>query len=328
MSDSVAADGQGQLPQWVVDRARAEIDNGNTVFAASHHPAVTRGSVDRTFIDLLHTLYSTELYLDKFYRIYTDDPVQAAANLGLKDKSCILGGAGALADAGVKYIFTGHGGAMSISEVTTTNGADMFDVMTGSLVNASAGVRFATLSKGVNNMKEQRAEFSADMVTSAEGVESVEAAAHAALKKQMVTEVDYAINTAEKVIAYLIPAIKPNIQQLVRDIDLAVLVPDMAGLFNLLGGTISSVKNDLAAQYVGPLFDILGNSAKLHNIIVDIRSALEKMDFNGQDLYGFLTDVFIAIQKGDGKTPPSVEGFFAALRNQEPNACRRYQLLR
>ena len=63
MSDSVAADGQGQMTQWVVDKAKAEIANGHTVFAASHHPAVTRGSVDRTFIDLLHTIAGLQIDL-------------------------------------------------------------------------------------------------------------------------------------------------------------------------------------------------------------------------------------------------------------------------
>lgn len=74
MSDSVAADGMGQMSRWVIDTAKTEIDKGNTVFAASHHPAVTRSSVDRVFIDLLHTLYNATLYLDKAYRLYTADP--------------------------------------------------------------------------------------------------------------------------------------------------------------------------------------------------------------------------------------------------------------
>ena len=318
MSDSVAADGQGQMTQWVVDQAKSGINSGKTVFAASHHPIVTRSSVDRIFIDLLHTLSNVELELGGKFKIYTNDPDQAAASLGLVDRTCVLNNSGALLDAGVKYLFSGHGGTLSVSGTSTTNGAQLYDIMSGSLVNASASVRYTTLYKGTDNMKQQRAEFTTDMITSAQGVDSVEQAAHAALKAYMPTEVDNAINTAEKVIAHLIPAIKPNIQNLVRNLDLAALVPDMAGLFNVLGGTIQDVKNDLASSYVGPLFDILGNSTKLHNIITDLRSALEAMDFNGQDLYGFLTDVFITIQKGDGKTPASVEGIFEAFRNKEP----------
>lgn len=319
MSDSVGANGTGQMSQWVIDTAKTEIDKGNTVFASSHHPAVTRSSVDRVFIDLLHTLYNTTLYLDKGYRLYTADPDAAAKSLGLVDRTCIPGAkASALGDAGVKYIFTGHAGQLSISDGTTNNGAEYKDIMSGSLVNASAAVRYTTLYKAVSGMKEQPADTRTDVIKSAAGVADIEAAAHAALKKQMPNEVDYAINTAENVIAYLIPAMKPNVQQLVRDIDLAALVPDMATLFNMLGGTISSVKNDLANEYVGPLFDILSNRAKLHAVIVDVRSALEKMDFNGQDFYSFLTDVFITLQKCDGKTPDSVEGFFNALRNKEP----------
>lgn len=55
-------------------------------------------------------------------------------------------------------------------------------------------------------------------------------------QKQMPKEVDYAIEVAEKVIAHLIPAIKPNVQQIVRDIDIAALAPDYAGVINLIGG--------------------------------------------------------------------------------------------
>lgn len=314
MSDSVAADGQGQMTQWVVDKAKAEIANGNTVFAASHHPAVTRGSVDRTFIDLLHTLAGLEIDLGGKTKIYTNDPDQAAASLGLVDRTCILSNAGALADAGVKYLFTGHAGTLSISGMTTTNGAQMYDVMSGSLVNASSSVRYTTLSKASAGMKEQRAEFKTDMIASAAGVDNVEQAAHAALQKQMSTEVDYAIEVAEKVIAHLIPAIKPNIQTLVRNLDLAALgvsIPSIAD------GVVQDIKNDLASSYIPPLLDLL-STTRLHNVIVDVRRALEAMDFNGQSFYGFLTDIFVTIQKGDGKTPAAVEGIFSALRNQEP----------
>lgn len=317
MSDSVAADGKGQMTQWVVDQAKAGINSGKTVFAASHHPVVTRSSVDRTFIDLLHTLSNVELELGGKFKIYTNDPDQAAASLGLVDRTCVLNNSGALLDAGVKYLFSGHAGTLSVSSASTTNGAQLYDIMSGSLVNASASVRYTTLYKGTDNMKQQRAEFTTDMITSAQGIDSVEKAAHAALKAYMPTEVDNAITTTEKVIAHLIPAIKPNIQNLVRSLDLAALgvsLPNIPGI----DGIVQDVKNDLASSYVGPLFDILGNSTKLHNIITDIRSALEAMDFNGQDLYGFLTDVFITIQKGDGKTPPSIEGIFEALRNKEP----------
>ena len=318
MSDSVAADGTGQMTQWVVDQAKAGIDSGKTVFAASHHPIVTRSSVDRVFIDLLHTMAGVELELGGTFRIYTDDPDRAAANLGLVDRSCVLSNSDALLDAGVKYLFSGHGGTLSVSGASTTSGAELYDIMSGSLVNASASVRYTTLYKGTDNMKQQRAEFTTDMITSAQGVSSVEQAAHAALKAYMPTEVDNAVATAEKVIAYLIPALKPNIQNLVRNIDIAALAPDISGLMGIIGGTLQDVKNDLASSYVASLFDTLGNSAKLHNIITDIRSTLEVMDFNGQDLYGFLTDVFITIQKGDGKTPASIEGIFEAFRNKEP----------
>ena len=295
------------MTQWVVDKAKAEIANGHTVFAASHHPAVTRGSVDRTFIDLLHTIAGLQIDLGGMKKLYTNDPDQAAASLGLLDDTYIIPSNGvnpaALADAGVKFLFTGHAGQLSISGYSTNNGAQMYDVMSGSLVNASSSVRFTTLSKASAGMKEQRAEFTTSMIASADGVANVEQAAHAAFQKQMPKEVDYAIEVAEKVIAHLIPAIKPNVQQIVRDIDIAALAPDYAGVINLIGGTVQTVKNDLASQYVGPLFDLLGNSAKLHSVIMDVRSALEAMDFNGRSFYAFLTDIFVTIQKATAKRP-------------------------
>ena len=318
MSDSVASDGKGQMTQWVVDNAKAEISSGKTVFAASHHPIVTRGSVDRTFIDLLHTLAAVEIDLGGKKKIFTENPVQAAQKLNLVDRSCVLDGMGnALIDAGVKYLFSGHGGTLSVAGATTTNGGQLYDIMSGSLVNASASVRYTTLYRGTDKMKQQRAEFTTDMITSANGIDNVEATAHAALKKQMPKEVDYAVDKAEKVITYIIPAIKPNVQKIVRELDIAALVPSISGLMGVIGGEIQNVKNDLSKGYIGPLFDVIGNPQKLHNIIVDLRSALEHMDFNGQDLYGFLTDVFVTIQKGDGKAPTSVEGIFQSIRDKD-----------
>lgn len=321
MSDSVAANGQGQLTQWAVTQAQSAVASGNTVFAASHHPVVGRGSVDRTFMDLLNTLSGVTLNLGGTnFRLYTNDPAQAAASLGLVDDTRILPANGAdpaaLADAGVKYVFTGHGCTMSIAGYTTTNGAQMYDVMTGSLVGSGSGVRYATLNKGVDNMKQQRAEFSTEMLTAAAGVPDVQAAAHDALAADMPNQVDDAIATAEAVIGHLLPAIKPNVQQIVRDIDIGALAPEYAGILDLIGGTIDSVKNDLNNSYVSPLFDLLSVS-RIHSVIADVRAALEQMDFNGRDFYGFLADIFGAIQRGDGVTPDSVEGIFDALRNGE-----------
>lgn len=324
MSDSVAANGQGQLTQWAVSQAQSAVAKGNTVFAASHHPVVGRGSVDRTFMDLLNTLHGVQLDLaGSTLRLYTDDPAQAAASLGLVDDTRILPENGAdpaaLADAGVKYVFTGHGCTMSIAGYTTTNGAELYDVMTGSLVGSGSGVRFATLNKGTDGMKQQRAEFSAAMLTSAAGVPDVQAAAHDALAAYMPTEVDDAIAKAEDLVGHLLPAILPNVQQFVRDVDIGALAPEYAGVLDLIGGTITTVKNDLNNQYLAPLFGLL-SVQKIHNIISDVRAALEQMDFNGRDFYGFLADIFGAIQRGDGVTPDSVEGIFDALRNGDADA--------
>lgn len=314
MSDSVAADGEGQLTQWVVDQAKSAVSAGSTVFAASHHPAVTRSSVDRVFIDLLHTMAGLTLNIGgSLTQLYTNDPDQAAADLGLQDTTCILStngvDSGALADAGVKYLFSGHGGTLSISQATTTTGAQMYDVMAGSLVNASASVRYATLSKAAAGMKQQRAEFTTDML----GDDAFASAAHDALEAQMPAEVDYAIEVVEKVFGHLLPAILPNLQSLVRNLDLAALGVDLGALEGIASGTITDIKNDLASSYLVDLFNLL-SVTKLHNIIADVRSALEKMDFNGQNLYAFLADIFTTIQRGDGKTPASVQGFFDALK--------------
>lgn len=322
MSDSVAANGCGQLPQWVVDQASTAISGGSTVFAASHHPAVGRGSVDKTFIDLLNTIRNVNLNLGGTnYSLYTEDVASVAASLGLVDDTRILPENGAdpatLADAGVKYLFTGHGHTMSIAGYTTTNGAQMYDVMTGSLVGSGSGVRFATLNKGVDGMKEQRAEFSANMLASAAGVSDVQTAAHDALAAYMPNQVDGAIDTALRVITHLLGAVKPNVQNLVRTIDLEALGLIDGTVASLAGSALENVKSDLASQYVENLFGILNNETKLRNIVTDILDALEQMDFNGRDFYGFLADIFGAIQRGDGKTPTSVEGIFNALRNGE-----------
>lgn len=318
MSDSVAAAGQGQITQWAVNQARSAISSGSTVFAASHHPAVGRGSVDRTFIDLLNTMSGVALNLaGTNFRLYTEDVNTVVASLGLVDDTRILPENGAdpaaLADAGVKYLFTGHGYTMSIAGYTTTNGAQMYDVMTGSLVGSGSGVRYATLNKGVSGMKEQRAEFTTEMLTTAAGVPDVQAAAHDALAADMPNQVENAVTVALDVVDHLLQAIEPNVKIIVRDIDLAALAPDYAWAINLIGGTITTIKSDLNNTYVTQLFDIL-SKAKLRAIVDDALAALEQMDFNGRDFYGFLADIFGAIQRGDGVTPASVEGIFDALR--------------
>lgn len=318
MSDSVAANGQGQLTQWAVNQASSAISSGSTVFAASHHPAVGRGSVDRTFMDLLNTMSGVVLNLGGTeYKLYTNDVGQAVSSLGLADDTRILPENGAdpaaLADAGVKYLFTGHGYTMSIAGYTTTSGAQMYDVMTGSLVGSGSGVRYATLNKGVSGMKEQRAEFTTEMLTTAAGVPDVQAAAHDALAADMPNQVENAVTVALDVVDHLLQAIEPNVKIIVRDIDLAALAPDYAWAINLIGGTITTIKSDLNNTYVTQLFDIL-SKAKLRAIVDDALAALEQMDFNGRDFYGFLADIFGAIQRGDGVTPASVEGIFDALR--------------
>lgn len=322
MSDSVAANGQGQLTQWAVTQAQSAVASGNTVFAASHHPVVGRGSVDRTFMDLLNTLSGVTLNLGGTdFRLYTNDPAQAAASIGLVDDTRILPANGAdpaaLADAGVKYVFTGHGCTMSIAGYTTTNGAQMYDVMTGSLVGSGSGVRFATLNKGTDGMKQQRAEFSTEMLTSAAGVPDVQAAAHDALAADMPNQVDDAIDTALAVVMHVIPALIPNVQNLVRNIDLAALNVEVPSIAN---DAVQDIKNQLASGYATTLLNTLGNQTKLENIVSDVRSALEQMDFNGRDFYGFLADIFGAIQRGDGVTPDSIEGIFDALRNGESDS--------
>lgn len=321
MSDSVAANGQGQLPQWAVNQASSAISSGSTVFAASHHPAAGRGSVERTFMDLLNTMSGVVLNLGGTeYKLYTNDVGQAVSSLGLVDDTRILPENGAdptaLADAGVKYLFTGHGYTMSIAGYTTTNGAQMYDVMTGSLVGSGSGVRYATLNKGVSGMKEQRAEFTTEMLTTAAGVPDVQTAAHDALAAYMPTEVENAIDVALQVVKHLLNAIKPNVQYLVRTLDLKALGLIDSTIENLAGGTLDTVKSDLASQYVENLFGILNNETKLRNVVNDVLDALEQMNFNGRDFYGFLADIFGAIQRGDGKTPSSVEAVFDALRNE------------
>ena len=318
MSDSVAANGEGQLPQWAVEQAKSIAGEGDTVFAASHYPAVSRSSVDKTFIDLLHTLSNLTIELGGTFKLYTEDPDTAAASLGLRDNTRIMEKNGAspaaLADSGVKFLFTGHSGALTISQLTTTSGAQLYDVMSGSLVNSSASVRYATLSKGTDGMKQQRAEFATEMITSASGVEDVQSAAHAALKGAMPAMVDDAIAKVKKVIAHLLPAIEPNVKNLITNIDLGALGVQLPDILNPI---ISQVKGDLNNKYVDPLFDAL-NADQIAKVIDDLRTALEALDYNGQDLYGLLADIFGTIARGDGKTPDSLQGIFDAIIHNDP----------
>lgn len=318
MSDSVAANDEGQMTQWVVNQAKSAVSKGDTVFAASHYPAITRGSVDRTFIDLLHTLANVTLNMGGEFKLYTEDPDIQAENLGLADHTQIMEENGvspaALADAGVKYLFTGHAGALTINPVTSTNGAQMYDVMSGSLVNASASVRYTTLSKGTSGMKQERAEFTTEMITSASGVADVQAAAHAALKSAMPAKVEDAVDKVKALLAHLLPAIEPNVKNIVTNIDLAALGVDLP---SALSGVVSDVKRDLNNDYVTPLFGIL-TADRISAVIDDVLEALEAMTFNGQDFYGLLTDVFTTIDRGDGQTPSSLQGIFDAITQNKP----------
>lgn len=57
------------------------------------------------------------------------------------------------ADAGMRYIFTGHFHGQDIASITTENGNHLYDIMTGSLSTAPSPIRIVTLNKDVDSIE-------------------------------------------------------------------------------------------------------------------------------------------------------------------------------
>ena len=109
-----------ELLAWILVQLAEAKERGDTVIAQMHHGIIPHFSMQTTlFADYL---------VDNFE---TAGPV--------------------LADAGLRYIFTGHMHAQSISKLDTEAGNTLYDIQTGSLVTYPSPVRYTSLTKGINS---------------------------------------------------------------------------------------------------------------------------------------------------------------------------------
>ena len=111
------------LLPWVKQRVEEANENGKTVIGLMHHGLVPH--------------FSKEAELLSEYVV--DDWQEAASTL---------------ADAGMRYIFTGHMHANDIAEYTSVNGNKIYDLETGSLAAYGSPVRTVTIQRD-QTMKDQ-----------------------------------------------------------------------------------------------------------------------------------------------------------------------------
>lgn len=105
------------LMPWVVEQIKAAEAEGDTVVGLMHHGVVPHFEGEE---DLLY-----EYVVDDWQNVATQ-----------------------LADAGMRYVFTGHMHANDIAEYTTPTGNTIRDLETGSLSSWGSPVRSVTLNKG------------------------------------------------------------------------------------------------------------------------------------------------------------------------------------
>lgn len=105
-----------QLLEWILEKAQECEENGETVIAGMHHPLLDH-----------NTTQETE---------FITDTVADSGEL-----------AEALADAGIRYIFTGHMHENDIASYTTVEGNTIYDMETGGMVAYGSPIRMVTLAK-------------------------------------------------------------------------------------------------------------------------------------------------------------------------------------
>lgn len=105
------------LLEWAVDQIEAAEAQGKTVIGLMHHGLLPH--------------FENE---DKILHEYVVEDWQECATL--------------LADAGMRYIFTGHMHANDVAEFTTVSGNTIYDLETGSLASWGSPVRTVTMEKG------------------------------------------------------------------------------------------------------------------------------------------------------------------------------------
>ena len=142
------------LLPWVVERVEEAEAEGDTVIGLMHHGLVPHFSME----DQILSEYVVENWRDA---------------------------ATALADAGMRYIFTGHMHANDIARYTTTSGNTITDLETGSLASWMSPVRSVTLEKGAP-LNDGTARTHESFSVSSESVASVTFTNH----KGEVTQID------------------------------------------------------------------------------------------------------------------------------------------
>ena len=109
-----------ELLTWVLEKTLEAEELGDTVIAFMHHGLVPHFSLEPTLLaDFL-----------------ADNYIEASE---------------AMADAGVRYVFTGHMHAQNIASMTSAKGNTLYDIETGSLVTYPSPIRYATFIKGVDS---------------------------------------------------------------------------------------------------------------------------------------------------------------------------------
>ena len=110
------------LVQWVVEQIKIGRDAGDEVIGMMHHGIIEhfrgQGAVFPS-------------YLVK----------------GWEEASKIF------ADAGMRYMFTGHFHGQDIASITTEHGNTLYDIMTGALATAPSPIRIVTLNKDVDSIE-------------------------------------------------------------------------------------------------------------------------------------------------------------------------------
>lgn len=104
-----------ELLSWVLQKAMEANERGDVVIAFMHHGLAPHFSLEPALL--------ADFLADNYIEVSE-----------------------ALADAGVRYVFTGHMHAQNIASITSAAGNTLYDIETGSLITYPCPVRFAVFS--------------------------------------------------------------------------------------------------------------------------------------------------------------------------------------
>ena len=111
-----------ELKEWVIKHIKEEKAKGNTVIGLEHHGIVPHFDSEPKVL--------SEYLIDNYDTISRE-----------------------FADAGLKYMFTGHMHSNDISKLTTDKGNELYDIETGSLVTYPCPTRSIEISRDIKNNK-------------------------------------------------------------------------------------------------------------------------------------------------------------------------------